>query len=111
MKITEVASELEIRVLVEGDSERDVTQVITGDLLSFIMGTAPPGCLWLTVQNHLNVAAVAVLKEIPLIILTTGRQPSPELEEKCRIEDISLGYTAKTTFSVISDLARMGLNG
>ena len=111
MKITELLSELEIRVIVEGESEKNVTQAITGDLLSFIMGTAPPGCLWLTVQNHLNVAAVAVLKEIPLIILTSGRSPSPELEEKCRVEDISLGYTAKTTFSVISELARMGLNG
>lgn len=112
MKIGELCSKLSLNLLVPpADQSEDINTAITGDLLSFIMGHALPGSVWLTVQNHLNVAAVAVLKEMPVIVLTAGRQPSTDLVEKCREEGICLCTTPESTFSIISKMAKLGLKG
>ena len=41
--------------------DREIMDGYCGDLLSEIMGNAPAGCVWLTVQGHQNIVAVAVL--------------------------------------------------
>ena len=65
MKIKDLCEKLNADVQAAGDPERDVTKAAAGDLLSFIMGTVSEGSAWITIQAHLNVAAVAVLKDIP----------------------------------------------
>ena len=44
--------------------DREVLDGYCGDLLSEIMGNAPTGCAWMTVQGHQNIVAVAVLREM-----------------------------------------------
>jgi len=112
LKIEELCSKLSLNVLVPlEDYSEEINTAITGDLLSFIMGHALPGSVWLTVQNHLNVAAVAVLKEMPMIVLTAGRQPSTDLVDRCREEGICLSTTPESTFAVISQMTKLGLKG
>lgn len=41
--------------------EKEVQGVYIGDLLSFVMANGQENELWLTVQRHLNVVAVAEL--------------------------------------------------
>jgi len=100
VKIGTLLSHLALKVYSRGDNEREVAGVVIGDLLSFIMGQANPGEVWLTVQNHLNVAAVAVLKEIPLIILPSGRTPSNELVERCIAEEITLCSSSSSVYDI-----------
>ncbi|MEG1642069.1 MAG: serine kinase [Synergistaceae bacterium] len=90
MKIGEITSLLNAKVYVQGDTDREITGVIAGDLLSFIMGTANENSAWITIQTHLNVAAVAVLKDLPLIIIASDRVPAEELIERCKEENISI---------------------
>ncbi|MDD3918062.1 MAG: serine kinase, partial [Synergistaceae bacterium] len=65
MKIRDVIEKTGATVLAPGDAERGLSGAISGDLLSFIMAEAKEGWLWITIQVHLNVAAVAVLKDVP----------------------------------------------
>jgi predicted transcriptional regulator len=61
-----------------------------GDLLSDVMGNAPEGAVWLTVQGHQNIVAVAVLREMAAIIITGGRTPDEETIKKADEEGIPL---------------------
>lgn len=109
MRIDELCSALSADVQVTGDMRRDVTQVVAGDLLSFVMGAAPDGAAWVTIQTHLNVAAVAVLKELPLIIIASGRRAAPDLAARCEEEKICVASVKETIFTTCSRLAALGL--
>lgn len=110
MKIKEILVNLEkVTVHVAPGKDAEITRGITGDLLSFVMGTAPENAVWVTIQNHVNVAAVALLKEIPLILIASGREPSPELKEQCLREGIALATTGMNSFDVCGKLHAMGV--
>lgn len=111
MKIKDIASSLNLDIICRGNGDKQVESAITGDLMSFIVGKATSGSIWITVQNHLNVAAVAVLKEIPLIIITSGRAVPSDLKERCEIEGITLASSDESTFKLCSKLSELGING
>ena len=64
--------------------EREVNAGYCGDLLSDVMANAPVGCIWLTVQGHQNIVAVAVLREMAAVILTGDRLTGPGHLDKGR---------------------------
>lgn len=68
----------------------DVTAFYAGDFLSRVMGKAPTGSAWITVMNNVNVAGVAVLAEIRIIVVCEGSKPAPLLIQKCIEEKIAL---------------------
>ena len=111
MKISDLSEFPGLEVIVPGVPERDVTGGVTGDLLSCIMAEAAPGMVWVTIQVHLNVAAVAVLREMCGIILASGRRPNEDLIEKCREESLFLAVCASSAFDVCAQLHARGLRG
>ncbi|MCX8009757.1 MAG: serine kinase, partial [Ignavibacteria bacterium] len=48
--------------------DREVLGGYCGDLLSDVMANCKAGFVWITMQVHLNIVAVATLKEISAII-------------------------------------------
>ena len=80
----------------EGDCE--IKGAYAGDFLSFVMGRAAEGSIWFTVMNNINVAGVAVLAELPCIVLCEGIMPDKELLLKCREKGITLLTVADTVY-------------
>lgn len=111
MTVGEICVALGGEVQCEGDNVREITGATAGDLLSFIMGTAPEGAAWVTVQAHLNVAAVAVLKDLPLIIIASGRKAPDDLIERCKTENIAIISVPDTLYGTCAKLAGLGLKG
>lgn len=111
MTVGEICVALGGEVQCEGDNGREITGATAGDLLSFIMGTAPEGAAWVTVQAHLNVAAVAVLKDLPLIIIASGRKAPDDLIERCKTENIAIISVPDTLYATCVKLAALGLAG
>lgn len=108
MKIQDVLRITEADVLVEGDAERELKGAISGDLLSFIMAEAKESWLWITIHTHINAAAVAVLKEVPFILTTSGRMPEKALVERCDAEGITLAMTRLSSFDAAGVLWEAG---
>ncbi len=108
MKIGELCKVLNADVQVVGNSEREVTRITAGDLLSFVMGTAPEGAAWVTIQAHLNVAAVAVLKDLPIIIIAAGRKAPADLIERCEKENICIASVKETLYGACKKMASLG---
>ena len=70
--------------------DREVMAGYCGDLLSEVMGNAPAGCAWMTVQGHQNIIAVALLREMAAIIITGGQRPDEETIQKADQEGIPI---------------------
>lgn len=102
---------VEAKVHVAGDGAREIEKAVAGDLLSFVMGSDADGAAWVTIQTHLNVAAVAVLKDIAVVIVASGREPADDLIARCRDEGIALVTAEGSIFDVCVTLGELGLKG
>ena len=89
MKVSEIVEKTGFKCLVEGE-DVEVSGVYCGDLLSWVMGRGQPGQAWITVQSHLNVIAVAVLREFSCIILAEEAQFPEEVIERAKNEKLIL---------------------
>ncbi|MCD8234224.1 MAG: serine kinase [Cloacibacillus porcorum] len=111
MTIDDICAALGSEQQCRGDGGREVTEAIAGDLLSFIMGVAQEGSLWVTIQAHLNVAAVAVLKDLPMIIIASGRRAPKDLIERCETENITILSVPESLYEVCAKLSALGVKG
>lgn len=109
MKISDLCTALEADIQAAGNADKEITKAVVSDLLSFVIGTAPEGAAWITVQTHLNVAAVAVLKELPMIIIASGRKAAPDLIARCEEEKICVISVSCTVFGVCAKLFNLGI--
>jgi len=112
MKLRELSDKLSLeQVCGPHDEEREVTRCYAGDILSDVMAHAPDGCIWLTLQTHGNIVAVASLKEMAGIILVNGHRPDEETVAKAEAEAIPLFVTTRTCYETAGMLYRMGIVG
>jgi predicted transcriptional regulator len=81
------------------------------DLLSDVMANAKAGDLWVTLQTHQNIVAVASLKEIAGIIIIGGREPEKATLVKAEEEKIPILLTNLPAFEVVGRLYQMGISG
>lgn len=109
MKICEIIECAGAVVHSPGNLDKEIEGALSGDLLSFIMAEAREGWLWVTIQVHLNVAAVAVLKDVPFILIASGRTPEKALVERCVTEGLTLAVTRLSAFDVAGVLREAGL--
>ncbi|HPR60757.1 MAG TPA: DRTGG domain-containing protein [Prolixibacteraceae bacterium] len=98
MKVTELIEKLDLKVYTKNvNLDREINGGYVSDLLSDVMGNANEGNVWITLQNHLNVVAIASLKDLACIILVKGIEPSIDVIAKANEEQIPiLGSTEKT---------------
>jgi len=81
------------------------------DLLSDVMANAVAGDVWVTLQAHPNIIAVASLNELAAIVIVGGRETAEETRKKADELGLPLLVTRKTAFSVVAILAAMGVSG
>jgi predicted transcriptional regulator len=89
--------------------DREVKGGYCGDLLSDVMAKAPIGCVWLTVQGHLNIVAVAVLREMAAIVITGGRQPDAETVQKANQEQLPVLIWPHSAFELAGRIYVLGV--
>lgn len=89
--------------------EREAVTGYCGDLLSDVMANSKKGALWLTIQSHQNVVAVAVLRELAAIILVNGRVPDEETKAKAEAEGIPILLSSLPAYDLAGKLYDMGI--
>ncbi|MGI6224889.1 MAG: DRTGG domain-containing protein [Peptococcales bacterium] len=112
MKLTEIVKELDLTILVEANlEEKNVQGVYICDLLSNVMAHGHEGNLWITVQTHQNILAVASLLNFSAIILPEGLTPEQAVLEKASEGQIPILQSAQGVFELAGKLYEMGLRG
>ena len=74
------------------------------------MAGAPKKSLWVTLQAHGNIIAVAALLELSAIIITEGAQPDQATIDKANEENVVLLGSDLPTFYIIGKLWELGLH-
>ena len=99
---------LEVRSA-QGALDQEITGGYASDLLSDVLAHGEEGHLWVTLQCHENVVAVASLKGIAAIVLVHGREPQDETRERAEAEGIPILVSNLSTFELVGRLYALGL--
>jgi hypothetical protein len=109
MTLQDIIDQLELKPLTTGDFTLVPTGGYTADLLSCVMAGAKRGAVWVTLQAHTNIVAVAALLEMSAVIITEGAQPDQTTLDKAQQEGIVLLSTDKFTYEIVGRLWELGL--
>lgn len=110
MNLQEVITALNLTVLTDPKdfSAIEPTCGYSSDLLSCVMAGAPHKSIWVTLQAHSNIIAVATLLELSAVVITEGAMPEPAMVAKANEEGVILLSTDKPTFHIIGRLWDLG---
>lgn len=110
MKLQEIIDSLSLKVETPAaDLSREVTGAYVSDMLSDVMGNAKDGFVWITLQVHLNIVAVASLKGLAGIILVNNRVPAEDTLKKALQENIPIMSSPLPSFELVGRLYSLGL--
>lgn len=112
MKLTELIEKLNLGVRsAKADLEREVTGGYASDLLSDVIANGKEGNIWITLQIHHNIVAVASMKDLAGIILVNGREPEQKTIEKAEAENLVIMVTEMSTFELVGRMYSLGVTG
>jgi predicted transcriptional regulator len=101
MKVSELVKELNLEVFSGAAGlEREVMGGYVSDLLSDVMGNASEGDVWVTLQTHRNVVAIASLKELACVLLVSSLVPEENTVNHSNEEGIPVLGTSLSTFEI-----------
>ena len=83
---------------------REVTGGYASDLLSDVMGHAREGQVWITLQTHKNVMAIASLKDLACVILVKGNEPDEDAAQQSNEEGVPILGTTRQAFEMAGEL-------
>lgn len=104
MNIKEAVEKLNLKILVEGDMEREITDCYIGDLLSWVMGRAKEDSIWLTVMGNINAIAVATLADVSCIVLVENASLDEEAKIKAQAMDVTILQTDVNSYNLATKI-------
>jgi hypothetical protein len=112
LKLREISQQLSLEVrAAAGNQDKVVSGGYASDLLSCVMAKAQAGNVWVTIQGHPNIVAVASLLDLAGIIVAEGMSIDAATLEKAEEENIPIFTTSLTTYTVVGELCKLGIPG
>ncbi|PIE34164.1 serine kinase [candidate division KSB3 bacterium] len=110
MTVREIQKALSLSIVCSGQTlDIEIDGGYASDMLSCVMAGAQQGNIWVTLLTHLNVIAVAVLLEIPAIIITENAPLAPEALAKAEDEGIVILQASEDTYTIVGKLYALGV--
>lgn len=112
MNLQQIIEKLDLTALTEPHDFSAITPTggYTSDLLSCVMAGAKSDYLWMTLQAHMNIVAVAALLEVAAVIITEDAQPDQATIDKANQQGVVLLSTPKPTYEINGKLWEMGVH-
>ena len=98
MTVNELIEKTELKPIVLSDGECEISGVYCGDLLSWVMGKAESGNLWVTIMSNVNVLAVATLEEISAVILSENVALEQSVLDTARQKNVNILSSSLGTY-------------
>ncbi len=107
MNVHELASACGFEYLCgKGTEGRTVSGAYCCDLLSWVIGRAREEDALLTVMSNANVIAVAVMADLPCVVLTEGVKPDKTTLDKAIANDVIVLSSSMTTYETAVLIAK-----
>lgn len=107
MNIKEAAEKLNLKILVEDDLSRNITDCYIGDLLSWVMGRAPEDSIWLTVMGNINSIAVATLADVACIVLVENASLDEEAKAKAQTHGVNILSSEENAYQLAVKIEKL----
>ena len=111
MNLQTVIDKLQLTVLSKPHDFSSITPSggYTSDLLSCVMAGARNGNIWITLQAHMNIVAVAAMLDVAAVIITENAQPDEATLAKANEQGIILLSTPKPSYEICGSLWELNL--
>ena len=97
--VRELAELMNLDVMAgEGGLDNPVSGMYICDLLSWVMGKAQEGDMWVTIQGHVNIVAVALLTVVSCIVVCESAEVMDQTISKANDENIPLLRSELTAY-------------
>ncbi|MFC0878306.1 DRTGG domain-containing protein [Saccharicrinis sp. FJH2] len=108
MKISDIKKALNLTVYAgEEQLDNPVNGGYVSDLLSDVMGNVEEDSVWITIQNHKNVVAIATLREVAAVILAKGIEPDEEMLHFAKEEGLPVLGSTEEVFPLSGKLYKL----
>ena len=105
MNLQEIIQALNLKVFTCKDNlNKDVEGGYVSDLLSDVLADAKPNQIWITLQTHKNIVAIAQLKGLSAVVLVKGLEPNEKTIQKADEERVVLLGSDENTFDLVGKL-------
>ena len=110
MNVKQLLEDLNFRLVTEEtDTDKEITGLYYGDLLSWVMSRANQGNAWVTVQTHANIIAVATLIEMSCIIIPESIEIEEDTIARANQENMTILSTDLNAYEIFCKLHELGL--
>jgi hypothetical protein len=112
MRLNKLKQVLDLQVRTAADRlDREVRGGYASDLMSDVIANAEERCIWVTLQTHVNIVAVAAMKELAGIILVNSREPQEETIKRGEEKKVPILVSRLPAFELIGRLYGLGIPG
>ena len=110
MTVSQIVDALGWRVLAgAGQLDNEINGGYVADLLSCVMAGAEAGDLWITLQTHANIVAVASLLGISAIVVAEGAPVLENTLTKAEEQGIPVLSTPEPVYRTVARLVDLGI--
>lgn len=107
MKVHELAAAMNLQTITEPNGDREIDGAYIGDLLSWVMGRAHSGNVWITIMSNINIVAVATLVDAACIILAEGVTVEENVRGVAEAKGVNLFTSKQTAYELAAKLAKL----
>jgi hypothetical protein len=111
MNLAEIISSLNLTVLTAPKDFRTIEPAggYVSDMLSCVLTGSTRQGLWITLQAHDNIVAVAALLDLAAVIITENAAPEPNTIARANEKGVTLLSTPAGSFEIVGRLWTLGL--
>lgn len=92
------AKKAAFKVVCMPDPDKEVVGAYVGDLLSWVMGKANSGDVWITIMSNVNILAVATLADTSCILLAENTQIDDDIKKTAEEKGINILSTELSAY-------------
>jgi len=106
MLLEKIIESLDLEMVVGESEGKEIIKGYTSDLLSEVMASGNSD-IWITVQSHSNIVAVATIIGVKAIVLVNGREYTQDTMNKAKEEGICLLKSKQNAFDITGKIYAM----
>ncbi len=107
MTVAELCKQAGFKAEVLPDPDREISGVYIGDLLSWVMGRANSGDVWITIMSNNNILAVASLADTACILVAEDVALESELLKTAEEKGINVLLTDKSIYDAAVTISKL----
>lgn len=105
MTVANIAESLSLTPIAVPDGNRVCSGAYVGDLLSWVMGRAKSGDVWITIMSNINIVAVASLADVACVVLAEGVTLADDVRATAEQKGINVYSSSKAAYELAVALA------